>query len=100
MNAEPGQPFDQRWVEVSNLWIVSRICEEFHCLPDEARRAMDDDYNGSIFKIIDMRGFANAKQRIDQADSKNVPTDKQAVKYLQIEMGLVGKELGVKTDED
>ena len=80
--------------------MVSRVCQEFSCLPDEARKALDDDYNGAIFKIMDMRGFADAKQRIEHADSKSIPTDRQAVKYLQIEMGLVGKELGVKTEED
>ena len=80
--------------------MVSRVCEEFHCLPDEARRALDTDYNGNIFKIIDMRGFAGAKQRIDNADSKNMPTDKQATRYIKIEMRLIGESLGVKTDED
>lgn len=69
-------------------------------MPDAARKALDADYNGSIFKIIDMRGFADAKQRIENANSKDIPTDKQAMKYRQIEMNFVGKELGVKTEED
>jgi hypothetical protein len=79
---------------------VSRICEEFHCLPDAARRAFENDTNGSIFRILDYRSLANAKARIDHANSKNMPTDAAATRYLELQMGIVGEELGVETDDD
>lgn len=78
---------------------MSRICEEFHCLPDAARRALEQDVGGSIFKILDFRSLASAKGRIDQADAKNRPTDASANRFIQIQMELVGEQLGIKTSE-
>lgn len=78
---------------------MSRICEEFHCLPDAARRALETDTAGSIFQILDYRSLASAKSRIDHADTKNVPTDAAATRYLQLQMKIVGEELGINTDE-
>ena len=84
--------------EVATLWSVSVVCSSFHCLPDAARRALDDDVGGSIAKILDMRGFEDAKQRWESAPAKHPPTDPQAMRYMKIMMGLVGNELGVKTE--
>jgi len=75
------------------------VCEEFHCLPDAARRALDLDTAGSIFQILDFRSLASAKARIDQADAKNVPTDTSAMRYLKFQMELAGKQLGINTSE-
>ena len=76
---------------------MSRVCEEFHCLPDAARRAIAQDTGGSLFQILDFRSLASAKARIDQADAKHRPTDATAVRYLQLHMELVGRELGIDT---
>ena len=76
---------------------MSRVCEEFGCLPDAARRAIENDYNGSLFKIIDMRGLANAKTRIDGAAKGEVPTDRTAQRYLRLHLESVGKDLGIDT---
>ena len=78
--------------------MVSRVCDEFHCLPDAAREAINNDYNGSIFRMIEMRGLADAKQRVDHADAKHPPTDPLAMRYLRIQMAEVGKELNIQTD--
>jgi hypothetical protein len=67
-------------------------------LPDAARRAIENDYNGSLFKIIDMRGLANAKTRIDGAAKGEVPQDRTAQRYLRIHLESVGRELGIKTE--
>ena len=69
-------------------------------MPDAARRALENDTNGSIFHIIDYRSLASAKSRIDQANSKNMPTDAAATRYLELQMGIVGEELGVETHDD
>lgn len=78
---------------------MSRICEEFHCLPDAARRALENDRAGSIFQILDFRSLASAKARIDHAEAKNVPTDPAAMRYLKLQMEMVGKQLGIDTSE-
>jgi len=77
--------------------VISRICEEFGCLPDAARRALDNDTNGSLFQILDLRGLANAKTRIDNAAKGDVPTDRAAQRYLRLHMESVGEELGIST---
>jgi len=46
-------------------WIVSRICEEFQCLPSEAVRELDKDYRKLIFEILRMRVYAASKHRFD-----------------------------------
>jgi len=73
------------------------VCEEFGCLPDAARKALDNDMNGSLFQIMDLRGLASAKARIDGAAKGEVPTDRAAQRYLRLHMEFVGRELGIKT---
>jgi len=78
--------------------VISRVCDEFGCLPDAAREALDADLNGSIFQIIDMRGLASAKSRIDNAERGKVPTDRAAQRYLRLQMESVERELGITHD--
>lgn len=75
------------------------MCEEFGCLPDAARHALEDDCNGSIFQLLDFRALANAKQRIDAASKGNRPTDAAASRYTRLQMEAVGRELGISTGE-
>ena len=60
---------------------------------------MEQDTAGSIFQILDFRSLANAKARIEQAEGKDRPTDAAALRYTQIQMELVGEELGIDTSE-
>ena len=48
-------------------WIVSRVCEEFSCLPSEALRELLDDPNNMALDIIELRAYARTKQQIDDA---------------------------------
>ncbi len=48
-------------------WIVSRICEEFHCRPTEAMQELRDDRWRLTFAILEMRAYAHAKHRLDHA---------------------------------
>lgn len=68
-------------------------------MPDEARRAIENDSSGSIFKIMDMRSLASAKSRIDSAAAKDLPTDSAATRYLQLQMEVVGESLGIETEK-
>jgi len=81
------------------VWLVSRICEEFTCLPDAARQALEDDCNGSIFQMLDFRSLANAKARIDSARKGDHPTDAAAARYTRLQMELVGRTLGIATGD-
>ena len=77
--------------------MISRICDEFNCLPATARAALENDTNGSMFQIIDLRSLADAKARIDSADGKHIPTDNAAQRYLRLHLLSVGQELGIDT---
>jgi hypothetical protein len=46
-------------------WVVSRICEEFGCLPSEAIRELEQDVRKQLFQIMQMRSYAAAKRRLD-----------------------------------
>lgn len=51
-------------------WIVSRVCEEFHCTPSVAREEIDADVDNQLFKIIEMRAYEKAKQAFDEGQKE------------------------------
>jgi hypothetical protein len=61
---EPVDPAVQR------LWMVSRICEEFSCLPSQALRELDTDPERLALMIPDLRAYAAAKRAFDAARGK------------------------------
>ncbi len=61
-NNEAKPPFE---------WVVSRICEEFHCLPTAAINELFDDPSGMAIEILELRAYARAKEALDNAKSKN-----------------------------
>ncbi len=53
--------------------MVSRVCEEFGCLPDVAESALEDDL-GLIPTILTLRAFARTKEVYDNSeDYLNLP---------------------------
>ena len=48
-------------------WLISRICEEFHCRPTEAMQELRDDRWRLTFAILELRAYAHAKHRLDHA---------------------------------
>lgn len=50
-------------------WVISRICEEFGCLPSQAVRELGDHDATLVFDILDMRAYVRAKQTVDAAQS-------------------------------
>ena len=42
------------------MWFLSRICEEFNCLPSAAIQEWEDQPAGLLESIIDMRAYAAA----------------------------------------
>lgn len=51
-------------------WVISRVCEEYHCLPAQAIEAIDNDVDGLLFKIIDFRAYAEAKRLYEQGQKE------------------------------
>lgn len=48
-------------------WIVSRVCEEFGCLPSDAVRELMDDPAGLALDVMELRAYARAKEALDSA---------------------------------
>ena len=63
---------------------MSRICDEFGCLPSEAVRELETDTRQQIFRIMRMRAYANAKHRLDTMKAgdnlDNVPMIEEVLK--------------------
>jgi hypothetical protein len=51
--------------EPPEAWIISRICEEFGCLPSEAVNELEVDVRKHLFVIMKLRAYAAAKHRLD-----------------------------------
>ena len=51
-------------------WLISRICEEFHCLPSEALTELLDEPRGMALDILELRAYARAKEAMDNAKRK------------------------------
>ena len=51
-------------------WVISRVCEEFNCLPAAAIEAIDDDIGGLLFKIIGLRSYKKAKEQFDEGQKE------------------------------
>ena len=50
------------------LWIISRIAEDFHCLPHVAERLLLDDPNDTTIRIMELRNYAAAFRSYQAAD--------------------------------
>ena len=50
------------------LWIISRIAEDFHCLPHVAERWLLDDPNDTAIRIMELRNYAAAFRSYQAAD--------------------------------
>ncbi len=55
-------------------WIVSRICEEFHCRPTEAMQELRDDRWRLTFAILEMRAYAHAKHPLGKVQATTLGT--------------------------
>lgn len=53
--------------------MIAVICEAFGCVPSVAVREIDRGYGDLIWRILDLRAFANMKHQRDEA--KKNPRD-------------------------
>lgn len=49
---------------------MSRLCEEFHCLPTEAVRELEEGIPGLAYDVLELRAYARAKAALDAAEKK------------------------------
>jgi len=76
-------------------WVVSRICEEFHCLPTAALAELLDDPAGMAIEILELRAYARAKESLDNAKSKNdVPSSPMVDMVMEIQAELAKRKRG------
>jgi phage tail protein X len=47
-------------------WLVSRVCEEFGCLPSEALVEIEEGPTQLVLDIMELRAYANAKRIVEQ----------------------------------
>jgi hypothetical protein len=47
-------------------WLVSRVCEEFGCLPSEALVEIEEGPTQLVLDIMELRAYAGAKRIVEQ----------------------------------
>lgn len=78
------------------MWI-SRMCEEFHCLPSAAIAEWERAPAGLIESILEVRAFTAAKQVYDRAENKNQIPDEPLVQLVkELDFDAAAAELAVK----
>lgn len=48
--------------------LISRVCEEFGCLPSEALREIEEGPAGLVWRVIELRDFARAVRAVEDAE--------------------------------
>ena len=79
--------------EVSDAWLISIVCEEFHCLPSQAIEAIEEDVGGLLFQIIDLRSYAKAKEVYDSTPMDKRPKSKAIDRVSEITMGIAREKI-------
>lgn len=70
--------------------MISRVAEEFHCLPDVATEALENDTNHLILTILMLRSFARTKEIYDASESKEkLPESKMMDLLVEIEFDCI-----------
>ncbi len=70
-------------------WLVSRVCEEFHCLPAQAEQELDRDFDG-VLEVIELRAYAQTRARLMSAQNEEqAPKGKMADLVMDIEFALI-----------
>jgi hypothetical protein len=74
-------------------WMVSRVCEEFHCLPSQAVREIMDDPQQMALDIIHLRGYAYAKETLENAkSSRDIPRGVNVEQVLEIKAEIMKED--------
>jgi len=63
--------------------MISRVAEEFHCMPGEAVEALDNDPDCLILTIMLLRSFARTKAIYDTSKNKRDLPQSRMMDLLQ-----------------
>jgi len=69
------------------------VCEEFHCLPAEAIDAIQNDVGGLLFRIMDLRTYARAKDVYDSTPMEKRPKSRLMDKVAEIKFGFARERM-------
>jgi hypothetical protein len=74
-------------------WLVSRVCEEFHCLPSQAVKEIMNDPLNMAFEILELRAYAQTKEQLDNLKKGDKePTGPVAKKVWEIQQEIIREE--------
>ena len=86
MEGEGPPPFE---------WVVSRVCEEFKCLPSQAVEELMNDPSHLALDIMEIRSYARAKEILDNAKkAEEVPKSKAIDRVWEITYELIERRKG------
>lgn len=63
-------------------WLISRICEEFGCLPSQAVEEFEDGPTQLVLDVMTLRAYAQAKVAVEQGG--DLPATPMVRKVMQI----------------
>lgn len=70
--------------------LVSRICEEFGCLPSVAERELLDGDSVLLFDVLALRSYLRAKAQLDGATRQgDVPMTPAVRQVLEVRIALL-----------
>jgi len=74
-------------------WMVSRVCDEFGCLPSAAYRELMNDPSGMALDIMRLRNYARSKDILDHAKSaKDIPDGADVKQVMEIKKELMKED--------
>lgn len=79
---------------VPTEWLISLVCEEFHCLPSEAVEQLLD-HDQLVMDILEFRTYARLKEIVDNAkDPKDIPDHPMVDQVFLIQHELLKRRRG------
>ncbi len=80
-------------------WWISRLCEEFHCLPSQALREWQEAPDGLLETIVEMRAFAATKAAYDAAtDKESMPKSPLADLVKELDFGRADRTIAARAE--
>lgn len=82
-------------------WLVSRLCEEFNCLPSAAVRELEEGIPGLAYDVMELRAYARAKAALDAAEKpEDVPTSPMVARVWAVMAEIHRRRRGAKGGRD